>query len=1079
MTLQAGQIARVRTRKYLVEEVVPPPVAGDQTLVRLACLEDDAQGQQLEVLWEREVDAKILDDASWAKVAEKGFDPPNIFSAYLHTLRWNCVTATDPKLFQAPYRAGIKVDAYQLDPLRKALRLPRVNLFIADDVGLGKTIEAGLILREMILRQKVRRVVVAAPPSIVPQWKDELERRFGLIFTVFNRDYVLQMRRERGYSVNAWNTHSRFIISHALLRDETYAASLRDWLGDFSPGSLLILDEAHNAAPASDTRRYAVDSDFTKAVRDLAPRFEHRLFLSATPHNGHSNSFSALLEILDPQRFCRGVKIGDSKRLQEVMVRRLKDDLREVVDGIPKRIVEAVPIDGLPADAPELRLMELLDQYSELRKERLTQASKRTQATSALVITNLQKRLLSSVEAFMFTLEVHRKALGRQLEKSEEADPSPENLSLLASAPGANDDRAELTEDQVAAEEEAQTVAATIASSKGDRGSLQREIALVDEMREIAHASRFQPDARVRWIINWIRENLCPEVPRVGEEPKAGQKPYWAPRRLLIFTEYADTKRYLQSQLAAHISQVDPLMTRIAVFHGGMGDEKREAVKAAFNADPEKDPLRILIATDAAREGVNLQNFCADLMHFDVPWNPSRMEQRNGRIDRKLQREKEVRCYYFVYNQRPEDRVIATLVRKTKTIQKELGSLSPVIELRLGKLLEGGIARKEIPKLEQEIEAQGTDSERQAVINEELESSRERKEQLGVELDELRAMLAKSKGYIGLDEANFVNAISSALKVSGFDPITRLHDGSPDARSRFSFPDLASREGADPTWAETMDTLREPLKRNENPWEFRQKPLRLIVFEDPGVLDDSVVHLHLEHRVVQRLLNRFLAQGFVHDDLSRACVGQSDDAIPRVIILGRLSLYGTHAARLHDEIVPIAAQWSDPQRRTAPLKPYAAVTEARTLDLLETSISGPRAANVPTVVQDALLATVSRDVSELLPSLEARANDVARIAIEKLARRGEQESRDMTLILENQRKQITMTLGKVDGLQLSFEWTDEEKRQLENDKRHWQRRLIDLQHELETEPARIRASYDVKARRIEPVGVVYLWPVSG
>jgi len=198
-----------------------------------------------------------------------------------------------------------------------------------------------------------------------------------------------------------------------------------------------------------------------------------------------------------------------------------------------------------------------------------------------------------------------------------------------------------------------------------------------------------------------------------------------------------------------------------------------------------------------------------------------------------------------------------------------------------------------------------------------------------------------------------------------------------------------------------------------------------------------------------------------------------------VIILGRLSLYGTHAARLHDEIVPIAAQWSDPQRRTAPLKPYAAVTEARTLDLLETSISGPRAANVPTVVQDALLATVSRDVSELLPSLEARANDVARIAIEKLARRGEQESRDMMLILESQRKQITTTLGKVDGLQLSFEWTDEEKLQLENDKRHWQRRLIDLQHELETEPARIRASYDVKATRIEPVGVVYLWPVSG
>lgn len=1074
MNLQPGQIARVRTRKYLIEDVVPPPSAGDQTLVRLACLEDDAQGQRLDVLWEREVDATVLDASSWSKVAEKGFDPPNVFSAYMHTLRWNCVTATDPKLFQAPYRAGIKVDAYQLDPLRKALRLPRVNLFIADDVGLGKTIEAGLILREMILRQKVRRVVVAAPPSIVPQWKDELERRFGLVFAVFNRDYVLQKRRERGYGINPWTTNSRFIISHALLRDETYAAPLRDWLGDFSAGSLLILDEAHNAAPASDTSRYAVDSDFTKAVRDIARRFEHRLFLSATPHNGHSNSFSALLEILDPQRFCRGVKVGDAKRLQEIMVRRLKDDLREVVDGIPKRNVIQVDIDGLPDDAPELRLAALLDRYAELRKERLRGASRRSQVASALVITNLQKRLLSSVEAFAFTLDVHRKSLARQLERTFEAQPDA-NLSLLAEAPGADDDRADLSEQQVAEEEEAQMSAATTASSFGETESLQRELALVDEMLELAQKWRFDPDARIRWIVEWIRINLCPQVPPIGQEPAAGAVPVWAPRRLLIFTEYADTKRYLESQLAAHISQVDPKRSRIVVFHGGMGDERRESVKASFNADPASDPLRILIATDAAREGVNLQNYCADLIHFDVPWNPGRMEQRNGRIDRKLQREKEVCCYYFVYAQRPEDRVIATLVRKTRTIQKELGSLSPVLEARLGRLLEKGIARAEIARIEREIDTQGNDPAKQTVVAEELESTRDRKHELAGELDVLRTMLDASRRFLGLDEQNFVNAISSALTISGFDPMKRIGNG---GRSVFAFPDLANREGADPTWADTIDTLREPLKRGENAWELRQKPLRPVVFQDPGVLDDSVVHLHLEHRVVQRLLNRFLAQGFVHDDLSRACVGQSDDAIPRVVVLGRLSLYGTSAARLHDEIVTIAAQWTDPERRTGPLKPYGATTEAKTLDLLESSISGPRAERVPAGAQGKLLASVGRDISELLPSLETRAQDFAAAATEKLARRGQQESRDMTQILENQRKQITTTLEKVETQQLTL-WTDEEKRQLDSDRRHWQRRLIDLHNELQTEPARIRASYEVKATRVEPVGVVYLWPVSG
>ena len=236
---------------------------------------------------------------------------------------------------------------YQLEPLRKALLLPRVNLFIADDVGLGKTIEAGLIVRELLMRQKVRRIVVAAPPSVVLQWRDELEQRFGLTFVVFDRDFVLDKRRERGYGVNPWTTHSRFILSHALLRDEAYAGPLRDWLGDFAPGSLLILDEAHNAAPASGAK-YAIDSKLTQAVRDLAPRFEHRLFLTATPHNGHSNSFAALLELLDPHRFCRGVPVKGPKLLDKVMVRRLKKDLREVAEGFPDRKVIQVDIDGLP-----------------------------------------------------------------------------------------------------------------------------------------------------------------------------------------------------------------------------------------------------------------------------------------------------------------------------------------------------------------------------------------------------------------------------------------------------------------------------------------------------------------------------------------------------------------------------------------------------------------------------------------------------------------------------------------------------------------------------------------------------------
>lgn len=281
-----GQLVQVRSRRWLVEDVVAAG-PGESPQVELACADDDAQGQSLTVFWDYELDRRILEDEGWNDLAAKGFDSPRWFAAFYNTLRWNCSTATDPGLFQAPFRAGITIDAYQMEPLRKALRLPRVNLFIADDTGLGKTIEAGLIARELLLRRKAKVIVVAAPPSVLEQWKGELEERFGLIFEILDRAYVSRMRRERGFGVNPWRTHSRFLVSHNLLIDPTYADPMREWLGPLLPGGMLILDEAHHAAPSSGGR-YGIETRFTRAVRDLSARFEHRLFLSATPHNGHS-----------------------------------------------------------------------------------------------------------------------------------------------------------------------------------------------------------------------------------------------------------------------------------------------------------------------------------------------------------------------------------------------------------------------------------------------------------------------------------------------------------------------------------------------------------------------------------------------------------------------------------------------------------------------------------------------------------------------------------------------------------------------------------------------------------------------
>jgi SNF2 family DNA or RNA helicase len=1072
--LEIGQIVRVRSRQYLIEEVTYSDSPDGDTLVRLACLEDDAQGEPLAVFWEREVDAQAIGSATWDSVVNRGFDDPKFFSAYFHTLRWNCVTATDHRLFQAPYRAGIEVKAYQLEPLRKALRMPRVNLFIADDVGLGKTIEAGLILREMILRQKIKRVVIACPPSVVQQWQEEMESRFGLTFTIYDRSFVASRRRERGYGINPWKTHNRFIISHALLRDETYASTLRDWLGDFSEGSLLILDEAHNAAPASGTK-YAVDSQLTRTVRDIAPRFEHRLFLSATPHNGHSNSFAALLEILDPNRFCRGVPVRSKKLLDDVMVRRLKQDLREINSGdFPERQVIPVPIDGLPEDAPELKLSRLLQEYRTCRDTRLKDVPKASRASAMLVITSLQKRLLSSIEAFARTLQVHRKAIERQAGQ-QLSSYTPRNLSLLLESPGSDDDRAELSENEVQAEEDAQVVAAT--RSGGEIS--QHELDLLEEMSQIAKGARHQPDGRIHKLKNWIKEYLCPELGRPGAS--------WTNRRVLIFTEYTDTKRYLLEQLQSIIAGSDLEQERIDCFHGGIGDERREAIKAAFNANPDNNPLRILIATDAAREGVNLQNHCADLFHFDVPWNPSRMEQRNGRIDRKLQRSPIVRCYYFVYPQRAEDRVLDVLVQKTKTIQAELGSLSPVVEKNVVKLLAEGIRASEESSLIGAIgSADKADEDsitRGYVIKEELEAIRQRREELKEQETQLQNILDSSYKWLGFEDRHFRDAISASLEILEAKPLEPVLErealANPDL-ARWEIPALDERLGTDPTWATTLDTLRAPRKRGQKLWEWRKEnPIRPVIFRDAGSLDGEAVHLHLEHRLVQRLLGRFLSQGFLYDELTRACVCLTDTAIPRVIMLGRLSLYGQGASRLHDEVVPVVARWRDPEGRDG-LQPLGDRTVREVLQVLEDSLANPRLREVPEAAKQRLQQSAPQDVADLSAPLDELVQTLIADAKAKLLERGRREAAEMKQLLEEQRTRILRQKKETDlsVRQMVLEFAEVEKRQLAADRRHWERRIDALEQEIETEPARIEQTYQVKAYRVEPVGLVYLWPVT-
>lgn len=1067
--------------------MIEPAIPGESPVVRLACADDDNQGQSLEVFWDYELDRRILEEEGWLDLAARGFDPPRQFAAFLHTLRWNCVTATDPNLFQAPFRAGIKIDAYQMEPLRKALRLPRVNLFIADDTGLGKTIEAGLIARELLLRKKAKTIVVATPPSVLEQWKAELEERFGLLFEILDRAYLTRMRRERGFGVNPWSTHSRFLVSHNLLIDPTYADPMRAWLGPLLPGSLLILDEAHHAAPASGGR-YGIESKLTRAVRDLSGRFEHRLFLSATPHNGHSNSFSTLLELLDPYRFTRGVKVRGRKALEDVMVRRLKEDIRAVQGGFPMRRVERVVIDGLPTDAPELALSRLLDEYRSAREERFAATTRQAQASAGLLVVGLQQRLLSSTEAFARSLRVHRATVERQWQKgtttvvADRAKATVLDAQLLLVPPDADDDRADWTADELEADEADQVEAITLTAEAGSPRDAaaevmwRRELALLDQMQEIAERTRHQPDAKTRRLIDWIRENLCPDLAPFGR-PAKGTTATWNDRRVLIFTENREgTKRYLRAILEQAIEGTDRADERIEVIDGLTSGAVRKEIQRRFNTDPAREPLRILLATDAAREGLNFQAHCTDLFHFDLPWNPGRIEQRNGRIDRKLQPAPEVRCHYFVLPQRAEDRVLEVLVRKTETIRRELGSLSKVIDDDIERRLGQGIRHRDVELLASQIERADLDAERKRVTAEELDAARDRQDDLKAQIDRCQSLLETSRTWVGFEAAPFRDALSCSLALMGLEPITETTDE--EGHRAWVFPRLDRREQADSSWAATLDSLRVPRKQDQKLADWRrQAPIRPVVFEDAGVLTEDTVHVHLEQRVAQRLLARFRSQGFVHHDLSRACLAQAADSIPRVILLGRLSLFGRGAERLHEELVPLAARWVEPSLRKGPLTAYARDAEEKTLDLLDRSLAEDR--HEPgEPIRHRLLASAAQDIGDLLPQLEPRALELAALATDRLSKRGEQEEKGLREVLEQQHQRVREELTRREGgfQQQTLGFDAEERRQLEADMRSWRVRLEQFDRDLEWEPRRVREFYEVRARRIEPIGLVYLWP---
>lgn len=1077
---EQGQVVKLRSRTWLVESV-DTSAGSAGTVITLACLDDDAQGQPLKVIWEVEINPQVVTKEVWKSIGRKDkvptFDTVRDFAAYFRTLRWNCVSSTNSQLFQSPFRAGIQIKDYQLTPLAKALKLPQVKLFIADDVGLGKTVEAGLVASELLLRKRVDQVIIACPPSMVFQWRDEMESKFGLNFEILDREYLEKVRQTHGFAANPWGTNSKLIVSHKLLIDEKYTGPLRSWLGDLKPASLLVFDECHNAAPASGGKSYAIDSKITKAIRDLSKRFEHKLFLSATPHNGHSNSYSALLNLLDDVRFCRGIDV-DPGMVKDIMVRRLKEDIRVIgADLFPERKVERILIDGLPDDCPELALPKLLADYYEIRKRRVAGLPPGKRSTTTIVFSTLQQRLLSSIKAFHATLVVHRKTMERVWAKDAASAPQfTETQAALLTAPvGADDELAQCAEEERAGYEARAMESATLAAG-GDSSAadIAEEKAILDKMIAIASTAADRPDQRVMKLLEIIQSQMCKGVNMPGKDA-AAPGAAWNDRRIIIFTQWDETLRWLKRILETAIRGSDRDSSRIEVYSGSTGEDKREAIKIAFTGDTKVHPVRILLCNDAAREGLNLQDKCHQLFHFDLPWNPGRLEQRNGRIDRKMQPSPVVYCYYFKYAQRPEDRILEVLIQKTQRIRAQLGSVGLILEEGIASKLEkGGIDRKNLDALADEIGNADLDPEKKAKIQAELEAVRQG---LKEEIDEMRTCLHQSQQAIGLGSewrGQLRDSISVALEKMDLPALKEVTvpSGGP---KRYMLPETVGVLDVDGGLSRTMDTLRLPPKDGLRNEEWRKaSPIRPIVLEAGAVNDHEVSLVHLGHPLVKRLLGRFVTQGFVHHDLSRAVLGQTEDSIPRVVLVGRLLLVGQNACRLHEQLVFATARVNESSKD---LKIFDGDDEKETARLLESAMSSP-GPKIPDRVQAKLLERIEGDVGQLLDVLTKRADSSTVVAKKELQKRAKEESAAMKVILQRLLDSIKKGLASKDINQLELVFNEAEMKQLRSNQNYWKTRISDIEADLEDEPKRVASFYNVTSVQLQPVGLAYLWPKS-
>ena len=715
-------LARVRNRRGIVASVSPYDnphggAAGRLHLVQVEYKDHDAPHSE-RLLWELEPGGELLEPNRLPRVRGSSPMPAEDFDALLRAARWTALMPyvdpdgegpLDRQPVSSPLHSGVRVEEYQLEPLLRALRMPRVNLLIADDVGLGKTVEAGLILKELLLRRRIRRVLVLVPAALRLQWRDELDDKFALPFEIVDRGRTEKLRRELGIDANPWRSFSRIVASYHYLRQpdiqEQFLAASR--AGEDSPRlpwDLLIVDECHNLMPSP----FGADSELCQMLRRIAPCFEHRLFLSATPHNGHTRSFTGLLEILDPVRFSQTDELTDvqRRRARQLVIRRLKRELNQQ-SASPRFCRRNKPAPLLLHRDPREAALSTAFAAFRTAVRRAIAAGHAGERAGTFAIEILGKRLLSCPTAFADSWRRTRDGYARAEQAAEAATDADVAAAKRSVERETSDDRE--------TEQRTGTAAGVVGAwLRNVADAVEGEMTAIDAaLDDLGFAAEGPPaveqdpsaDARLHALTELIeRLLLLPRAP--GEAPA-----FRDDERLVVFTEYKTTLDYLERRLSELYDAKGEAAARVLTLFGaggqdGMDDAARERVREAFN-DPDS-AVRILVATDAASEGLNLHRSARYLLHYDCPWNPSRLEQRNGRLDRYGQA-RDVTVHHFLSDDDPDLKFLHHVIQKADEIREDLGSVNELFDTAAHKRLVEG---EDLARVEFKLQ-HGLDEERE------------------------------------------------------------------------------------------------------------------------------------------------------------------------------------------------------------------------------------------------------------------------------------------------------------------------------------------------------------------------------